>query len=58
MLNLLLNHKPLMQVSLKVISKMESLYIPESQAHIALKSSIEHLDLLLAIAVNKLVTAS
>ena len=33
----------LMQVSLKMKSKMELLYIPESQVHIALKSSIEHL---------------
>ena len=47
MLNLLLNHKLLMQVSLKMKSKMELLYIPESHVHIALKSSIEHLDILL-----------
>ena len=46
MLNLLLNHKLLIQVSLKMKSKMESLYIPESHVHIALKSSIEHLDIL------------
>ena len=37
MLNLLLNHKLLMQVSLKMKSKIELLHIPESQVHIALK---------------------
>ena len=49
MLNLLLNDKLLVQVSLKMKSKMELLYILESHVRIALKSSIEHLDLLLVV---------
>ena len=40
MLNLLLNHKLLMQVSLIMISKMELLYIPESHVHIALNQAL------------------